>query len=55
MTNYPFFFTRQEPANFADAPEWYQHIGKRNDGLIEKNTHSEVGGKTFPSQLLSRK
>ena len=38
LKNFPFFFTRQEPGPKAEAPEWYQKIGKRMDGAVEKNT-----------------
>ena len=50
MTNYPFFFTKQEPEKLAEAPEWYQNKGKRLDGFVEKNTHAPVAGKDFPTQ-----
>ena len=46
--NFPFFFTKEDPVKLKDAPEWYQKIGKRTDGLAEKNTHVVLAGKSFP-------
>mmetsp|Transcript_42412 Transcript_42412/g.55925 ORF Transcript_42412/g.55925 Transcript_42412/m.55925 type:complete len:136 (-) Transcript_42412:2928-3335(-) len=53
MQNYPFFFAREEPAKLKDAPEWYQKIGKRTEGMVEKNTHVILAGKSFPLQKQS--
>ena len=53
LNNYPFFVTRQEPAQLKDAPEWYQNRGKRTDGLAEKNMHASIGGGSFPSTRAS--
>lgn len=55
LKNFPFFFTRQEPGPKAEAPEWYQKIGKRMDGAVEKNTQARQAGSDFPHQTSSSK
>ena len=48
LSNYPFFFTKQEPAKLSEAPEQYQKKSKL-DGYIERISHAPMGGKTFPT------
>ena len=52
LSNYPFFFTREEPAKLSEAPEQYQKKN-RLDGYIERVTHAPMPGKTFPTQMKS--
>ena len=53
LTNYPFFFAREEPAKASEAPEWYQNRKKKTDGLKEKNEHVKLGGMSFPTHNIS--
>lgn len=53
IANYPFFFSREEPAKLSEAPEWYQNRGRRDDGLVAKNTHAPLAGQSFPSNFAS--
>ena len=53
LTNYPFFFAREEPIKASEAPEWYQNRKKRTDGVAEKNDHAKFGGLSFPGQFSS--
>ena len=48
LSNYPFFFTKQEPAKLSEAPEQYQKKSKL-DGYIERISHAPVAGKNFPT------
>lgn len=45
---YPFYFTKEDPIKKFEAPEWYQKIGKRFDGVAERNTHMKTAGSSFP-------
>ena len=35
---HPYHFQRKEAPQVKDAKEWYKSIGKRQDGMVEKNT-----------------